>query len=165
LTSSQSRLRDGIPTLASRVSCFVGGCLLRCHPYLVLRRLHRHLPFRKPCGRCSVVPVIVRHGSRLTDRVDRAGSLMQHACIFTHRADRWNPAKCSFIVKVLEQAYQSEARKSSQSTLQADLVGRTHPYLNQGTALSSHPLKGEKSSRAGLIKPKASRATHHLGVR
>jgi hypothetical protein len=48
-------LRQGIPHLTVRVSCFVGGCHARHHVVcLVLHRLHRHIAFRKPCGSFSV---------------------------------------------------------------------------------------------------------------
>jgi hypothetical protein len=91
LTSSQSPEGDGIPTLASRVSCFIGSCLiLRRISRRVLHCLHRHITFRKPCGSFSVLSSISELGSRPLAKKESV-YVGQHASVFTHgNALPWN---------------------------------------------------------------------------
>ena len=82
----------GTPTLASRLSCFVGGCH-SCTSLreLVLHRLHRHGLSASPAVVPRISRFIVKHGSRFTAK-EKSGVLVKHASAFTQANDlAWNP--------------------------------------------------------------------------
>ncbi len=90
MTSSQSPEGDGIPTLASRVSCFVGSCLdAELPPILGLHCLHRHSLSASPAV-ASQSGSHRLHGSRKR-QVERECTMVEHASAFTQANDlAWN---------------------------------------------------------------------------
>ncbi len=101
LTSSQSPEGKGIPTLAGRVSCFVGESFTCAVAATSQRfRLHRHWLSASPAVASRVSAIITRLGSHLVVK-ERENVQWSNAGVFLPKEPYLGTSKHSSVVKVL----------------------------------------------------------------